>query len=149
MKKSCLILVIFILILSCEKVDKVNRVCNYNDPLEDLPWLKELKDSFTNCTCQISIIQATYSKQTVFYFIMNDPLCDGYQQIIINDCSGTTLKTYTTINQTFENEVTNQKTLYTCKTTKQKRFAPAEVLSLDNFVSTIGSSSSDRSQITR
>ncbi len=115
MKKSLLIFAIFILILSCEKADKI---CNCNNPLEDLPWLKELKDSFTNCTCQISIIQATYIKQTVFYQINNDPLCNSFQQINLFDCSGNTLKTYTTIDQTFSSEVTNQKIIYTCKTKK-------------------------------
>ena len=115
MKKIFLIFVTFILILSCEKNDKV---CNCNNPLEDLPWLKELKASFTNCTCQISIIQATYSKQTVFYPIMNDPLCNSYQQINLFDCSGNTLKTYTTTDQAFGSEVTNQKVIYTCKTKK-------------------------------
>ena len=115
MKKNFLIFAIFILLLGCEKVDKV---CNCNNPLEDLPWLKELKASFTNCTCQISIIQATYSKQTVFYPIMNDQLCNSYQQINLFDCSGNTLKTYTTTDQAFGSEVTNQKVIYTCKTKK-------------------------------
>ena len=96
----------------------MDKVCNCNNPLEDLPWLKELKASFSNCTCQISIIQATYSKQTVFYPIMNDPLCNSFQQINLFDCSGNTLKTYTTTDQAFSSEVTNQKILYTCKTTK-------------------------------
>ena len=115
MKKSLLIFVTFILILSCEKVDKV---CNCSNPLEDLPWLKELKTSFTNCTCQMSIFQATYNKQTVFYSIMNDPLCNGYQQINLFDCSGIALKTYNTTDQAFGNEVTNKKVIYICKTNK-------------------------------
>jgi hypothetical protein len=115
MKKSLLIFVFFILILSCEKSDKV---CNCNNPIEDLQWLKELKASFTNCSCQISIIQATYNRQTVFYPIMNDPLCDGIQQIILFDCSGNTIKTYPAIDESFGNEVTNRKTIYICKTKK-------------------------------
>jgi hypothetical protein len=115
MKKSFLIFAIFILILSCEKVDKV---CNCTNPLEDLSWLKETKSSFSNCTCQISIIQATYIKQAVFYTIMNDPLCNSFQQIILFDCSGNPLKTYTTTDEAFSSEVTNQKILYTFKTTK-------------------------------
>ena len=116
MKKSLLIFVFFILILSCEKADKV---CNCNNPIEDLQWLKELKASFTNCTCQLSIIQATYDNQTVFYPIMNDPACNGIiQQINLFDCSGNTIKTYSAIDQAFGNEVTNRKTIYSCKTKK-------------------------------
>jgi hypothetical protein len=49
---------------------------------------------------------------------MNDPLCDGDQQINLFDCSGNTLKTYTKTDQAFGSEVTNQKTIYTCKTKK-------------------------------
>jgi hypothetical protein len=113
MKKSLLIFVIFILILSCEKADKV---CNCSNSPEDIPWLNELKASFSNCTCQISIIQATYRKQTVFYPIMNDPLCNSYQQINLVDCSGKSIKTYTTTDQAFGSDVTNRKIIYTCKT---------------------------------
>jgi hypothetical protein len=49
---------------------------------------------------------------------MNDPLCNSYQQINLFDCSGNTLKTYTTTDQDFGTEVTNQKIIYTCKTKK-------------------------------
>ena len=115
MKKSLLIFAILILILSCEKAD---RVCNCSNPPEDIPWLDELKASLSNCTCQISIIQATYGKQTVFYPIMNDPLCNSYQQINLFDCSGKNIKTYITTDQAFGSEVTNRNTIYTCKTAK-------------------------------
>jgi hypothetical protein len=115
MKKLSFIFVFLVLLLSCEKKD---NTCNCDNPLEELSWLKELKASFTNCSCQISIIQATYQKQTVFYPIMNDPLCNSYQVIVLYDCSGTTIKTYTLTDQTFGDEVTGQKTIYTCKTKK-------------------------------
>ena len=116
MKKSLLTFVFFILIMSCEKSDKV---CNCNNPIEDLQWLKELKASFTNCSCQKSIIQATYNGQTVFYAIMNDPACNSINQPTnILDCSGNTIKTYPTIDDTFLNEVTNRKSIYVCKTKK-------------------------------
>lgn len=66
----------------------------------------------------MSIFQATYNKQTVFYYIMNDPLCNGYQQINLFDCSGNALKTYNLTDQAFDNEVTNKKVIYICKTNK-------------------------------
>lgn len=115
MKKPGFIFVILILILSCEKSD---NICNCNNPLEDLAWLKELKNSFTNCTCEISIIQATYEKQTVFYVALTDPVCDGVFNVNLADCNGTIIKNYTTYDQTFDNEVTNRKVLYRCKTKK-------------------------------
>jgi hypothetical protein len=113
MKKITLIFLILIVVLSCEKT---NKVCNCNNPLEELPWLKELAASFTDCTCRMSIIQATYNEQTVFYPVMNDELCDGIQQIILFDCSGDSLKIYTMEDQTFSNEVTDRSVIFTCKT---------------------------------
>jgi hypothetical protein len=102
--------------MSCEKPDKV-YICN--TPVEDLQWLKELKASFTNCSCQMSIIQATYNGQTVFYAIMNDPVCNSINQPVnILDCSGNTIKTYDRSDQAFGNEVTNRKSIYVCKTKK-------------------------------
>jgi hypothetical protein len=116
MKMSCLIFVILILIFSCEKRD---IICNCNNPIDDLSWLKEIKASFTNCTCQMSIFQASYNKQTVFYYVMNDPRCNGIQQqISILDCTGAILKTYSQNDQIFGTEVTDRKVIYTCKTNK-------------------------------
>jgi len=115
MKKLSFIFVFLVFLLSCEKKD---NTCNCDKPLEELSWLQELKASFTNCSCQISIIQATYQKKTVFYPIMNDPLCNSYQVIVLYDCCGTTIKTYTLTDQTFGDEVTERKTIYTCKNKK-------------------------------
>jgi len=114
MKRLILIFVTFVLIMSCEKNDKT---CNCNNPLEDLVWLKELKLSYTNCTCKTSIIQASYNGKTVFYPIMNDPLCNSYQEIHLYDCTGTSIKVYLPpLDETFSNEVTDRKELYSCKT---------------------------------
>lgn len=108
-----MIFTLIILMFSCEKSVKV---CNYNNPLEDLAWLKELKNSFTNCTCQITIFQATYNKQTVFYYSVNDPRCDSVPQPInLFDCAGETIKSYAPTEQTFGDEVTNSKEIYICK----------------------------------
>ena len=112
MTKLSFIFLFLILLLSCEKKE---NTCNCDNPLEELSWLKELKASFTNCSCQKSIIQATYQKQTVFYLIMNDPLCNSYQEIALCDCYGTIIKTFLLTDQTFGDEVTGQKTIYTCE----------------------------------
>ena len=62
MKKLSFIIFSLVLLLSCEKND---NTCNCNDPLKDLSWLKDIQTSFTNCSCEMSIIQATYNNQTV------------------------------------------------------------------------------------
>jgi hypothetical protein len=114
MKKSVLIFTALVLILSCEKFD---NTCNCNNPMEDLEWLKDLKSSFTNCTCRMAIIQAKYNKQTVFYATMNDPLCNGYYPIVLHDCNGAFIKVYEPpLGETFSSEVTDRKELYFCKT---------------------------------
>lgn len=113
MKKTFLFIAL-ILVMSCEKED---NTCNCDNPLEDLEWLKELKSSFTNCTCRMAIFQATYNKQTVFYSVMNDPLCDGYYPVAIRDCNGDVLKVYEpSLGETFSNEVTDREEIFFCKT---------------------------------
>ena len=113
MKKTVFLLFAIIFFFSCEKYD---NTCNCKDPIEDLPWLKEVKTSFTNCICRLSIIQATYNDQTVFYSIMNDPLCDGYYPVFLRDCDGDTIKVYEPpLLEAFSNEVIYRKTIYTCK----------------------------------
>ena len=112
MKKFCFILVSLILLLSCEKSD---NTCNCNNPIEDLTWLKEFKNSLTNCFCEMSIIQAAYNKQTVFYTAMTDPLCDGLYPVVLLDCNGKSVKSYEPGDQALLNEVSNMKVLYRCK----------------------------------
>jgi hypothetical protein len=65
----------------------------------------------------MAIIQAIYNKQTVFYATMNDPLCDGYFPIVLQDCNGSSVKVYEPpLGETFYKEVTDRKELYSCKT---------------------------------
>jgi uncharacterized lipoprotein YajG len=114
MKKIFLVFIAVVLITGCEKN---NNTCNCSNPLEDLAWLRELKSSFTNCTCRIAIMQATYDKQTVFYTIMNDPLCDGYFPVVLQDCTGAQVKVYgQPSGDEFGNEVKDRRELYSCKT---------------------------------
>jgi hypothetical protein len=114
MKRLIQVFSIIVQIMSCEKFE---NTCKCDNPLEDLSWLKDLKSSFTNCNCRMSIIQATYNTQTVFYPIMNDPVCDGYFPVSLIDCNGNHIKTYEPpLGETFGKEVTNRKEIYTCKT---------------------------------
>jgi hypothetical protein len=113
MKKLSIIIVFLALLLSCEKN---GNTCNCNDPLTDLAWLQEVKNSFTNCSCEMSIIQATYNKQTVFYSAMTDLLCDGYYPIVLRDCDGNFVKSYEPGDQAKDTEIAKMKILYRCKT---------------------------------
>jgi len=111
--KNLVLILALLAFAGCEKSDKT---CNCNNPTEDLPWLKELKASLTDCTCKVSIFEATYKDQTVFYTLMNDPLCDGIWPVVLLDCDGNQLKTYPSADQDFTREVTNQSIVYSCKT---------------------------------
>jgi hypothetical protein len=101
-----------ILVMSCEK--KENE-CNCNNPIEDIAWLRDLKSSFTDCTCEMTIFQGTYKNETVFYSAMSFFSCDGYYPIVLRNCSGDAIKTYEPpLGESFEDEVTNRKALYSC-----------------------------------
>lgn len=103
-------------LLSCNKKENSPSDCKIENPLIELNWLNDLKNSLTNCTCQISIMQAEYNGTTVFYTIMNDPVCDAVQDIKLYDCNGNVVKEYR-YNEfdVFAKEVTNQHSIYSCK----------------------------------
>jgi hypothetical protein len=109
MKNLVIVLAVFVLILSCEKND---NTCNCDNPLEDLQWLKDLKSSLTNCSCQTSIIQGTYKNETVFFVSPTGSECFGNLTYVLRDCNGDTVKVF---GPTFSDEVTDHKILYTCK----------------------------------
>ncbi len=118
MKRKFIILITIFIIASCGKDENTNKsVCDLTDPIEELSWLKEMKNSMTNCSCKMSIVQATYNSQTVFYTMMTDPLCDGFQTIILLDCERKTVKTITNGEiSSYKAKETNMKVLYRCKT---------------------------------
>jgi hypothetical protein len=115
MKKTTTCLALLLLIFSCEKS---GNTCNCDNPLEDLAWLKEVKDSFTNCACEISIFQATYKEKTVFYTTVTDPLCNSFSPIVLIDCTGTAIKSFEPNTAPIGTEITNRTVLYRCKTNK-------------------------------
>lgn len=117
MKRICMILLAIFFIASCGKDENAGKTtCELSDPIEELPWLKEIKNSLTNCSCEISILQATYKNQTVFYTAMTDPLCDGVQTIILLDCEGKVIRSIPNDDiQSFHENATNIKALYRCK----------------------------------
>jgi hypothetical protein len=111
-----------IILIGCDKdknsiADNKQKIpaCNVVNPIEDLDWLKELKNSFTNCTCQVSILQGKYQENTVFYYMVTDPLCNSVFQVTLWDCNGDMVKEYKPgENDIFYSEVELVCTLYTC-----------------------------------
>ena len=107
---------IFVMIFSCcEKDENTIPECNIENPIEELSWLNDVKNSLTNCTCAISIIQGEYKKKTVFYTMITDPVCNSVFNVILWDCNGQVIKEYKMgDNEAFFNEVEIVEVLYTC-----------------------------------
>lgn len=117
MKYFFTILVLTFLFSGCSKENDQNKqICQLSDPINELVWLKDLKSSLTNCSCEMSILQATYHNQTVFYTAMTDMLCDGIQSYTLYNVDGKVLEIIPVNKiQDFRAEVTDVKNLYSCK----------------------------------
>jgi hypothetical protein len=114
MKKTIAVFFFIIFLTGCEKYD---NSCDCNNPLEDLAWLKEIKVSLTNCSCRVSIMQATWHDQTVFYSIMNDPLCNSAGTVVLLDCNGNSITAFDLpFSESTSNEIKDPKVIYSCKT---------------------------------
>lgn len=84
-----LISVAIILTFSC-KDDKCieTNVCNLTGPIDEVPWIAELKKTMTKCSCEISLIKGTYNGQVVIFIAFTDPLCDGINTPTLYNCEG-------------------------------------------------------------
>ena len=116
-EKLCFFVALAFLLVNCGKDEKSSvNDCNTENPIEELSWLKTVKDSLTDCPCQISIMQGTYMDQTVYYLALTDPLCDGIAIPTLFNCSGKAVKQYTQDNyMDFSNQVRFDSVLYSCK----------------------------------
>jgi hypothetical protein len=104
-----------LILLSCEKNENTIPECNVNNPLEELDWLKDVKNSLTNCTCQISILQGKYREKTVFYIMNTDPVCNSVFHVVLWDCNGDVVKEYKPGQfDTYSKEVELIDNIYTC-----------------------------------
>ena len=119
MKRLYAALLVLFFIASCSKEDETKiKTCDFSDPIEELQWLKEIRNTMTNCSCELSILLATYNNQTVFYVAMTDPLCNGVQTTTLLDCEGKVIEVIQSEKyQAFLGKVSNVKNLYRCKTT--------------------------------
>lgn len=105
--------------MACENTESVPD-CNYADPLKELSWLREYAAESADCSCQISLMQGVYSspgkQETVFFKLVNDPLCDVVFGTVLFSCEGETIKAYGVNDmEQFNSEVTIDKTLHVCK----------------------------------
>jgi hypothetical protein len=103
------------LFISCEKSENSIPECKVANPIEDLTWLSDVKNSLTNCTCQISILQGKYKERTVFFIMNTDPLCNSVFHVILWDCNGNIVKEYKPGEfDNYSKEVKSLINIYTC-----------------------------------
>ncbi len=117
MMKIFLFVVTSILLVNCSKDEKVTEnACNTDNPIDNISWLIAMKDSLTNCACQVSIVQGIYHNQPVFYLALTDPVCNGIVIPTLLDCNGKAVRKYTEADiEDFYHQVTIDTILYNCK----------------------------------
>jgi hypothetical protein len=79
-------------VFSCD--DSTDSDCNVSDPLEELPWLMHYKNSLSDCACTVTIFEGKYFFRTVYFSLMNDPLCNSVFGTTLYDCHGKAIKSY-------------------------------------------------------
>ena len=89
--KNLFILIFAATLFSCnceDDDDPAINACISSDAINEIPWLINLKNSIDNCSCQTSVMKGTYGLQTVYFVLMNDPLCNGIGTIDLFNCKG-------------------------------------------------------------
>jgi hypothetical protein len=100
--------------LSCD--DSSDSDCNASYPLEELTWISDYKNSLSNCTCTVTIFEGKYLFQTVYFSLMNDPLCNSVFGTTLYNCQGKVIKSYGSGDLIkFGNEVQIGKEIYVCQ----------------------------------
>lgn len=99
------VLFITVLILSCSIEEEevianseaeLNNACTAENPLE-LEWMQDLIAEMEcgKYSCKVSILKSTYEGKQVYYIQMTDPLCIGFDEIVLYDCYGEEVKEFT------------------------------------------------------
>ena len=94
------------------------NACTSADSIDGVAWIEELKESMTNCTCEISIIKGTYEDQTVIFIALTDPLCNGIDTPTLYNCQGKEIRSFTTSTadqKELREKVTRDTAMYRCK----------------------------------
>lgn len=109
-----LISIAFLFSCDCDSEEPKPITCKTNPSIDDTPWLTTLKNSITNCSCKTSILKGTYkASQTVYFILINDPLCNGGGTVNLFNCSGDIIAIIEL--SEFTEQVEIDTTLFSCK----------------------------------
>lgn len=75
------ILISGFILAGCDKDKDAIPECNVENPIEELSWLKDVKNSLTNCSCQISMGMqsgSTNPERMIFFFSEAEPVNNIY-----------------------------------------------------------------------
>ena len=89
LKKAVLLFSFAVLVFSsCDENNTVTEVCNLENPLENLTFLKDAKDAIDRIDCggKSSITQFRYNSEIVFEINICSGITDGETQIY--NCAG-------------------------------------------------------------
>ncbi len=115
--KPYLIALSLLLMSGCRKDVAPQSACAATDPLS-VSWVQALTKPLVSCSCTVTLFQGTYKGQTVYFTMMNDPLCDGVFLVKLLDCHGKLVTTFGPDikgQNDFALEVHTDNTLYSCR----------------------------------
>ena len=73
----------------------IQNACTAENPLE-LEWMQDLITEL-NCgeyACKVAILKSEYESETVFYIQMTDPVCLGFDEITLYNCTGKKVESF-------------------------------------------------------
>ena len=91
-------------------------MCNPENPFE-MPWMQEWISELQHCVCTISIFQAEFNDETVFWQLMNDPLCQSViSNVPVVNCLGNEIMVLEDYQDwvDFNEGITDRKIIYVC-----------------------------------
>ncbi|MCZ4695799.1 hypothetical protein DWB61_14015 [Ancylomarina euxinus] len=113
MKIITSVLILFLGFSSCDASKNVTSKCEVQNPLEDVAWLKELKESLKDSDVGKTIYQASYKNETVFYVMITDPRVRLAFGVTLWDCEGKVIREFKSgESEDYEKLVTNRIVLY-------------------------------------
>ena len=122
MKISVFMLSIILAVLvssCCHEVEPMQKnACTGEFEPDEIGWITNLKNSMTNCTCEMSLFKGTYQGETVFFIELTDPVCDGINTPTLYSCTGEEIRTFTTSladQKDLYEDVTRDDVVYSCK----------------------------------